>query len=373
MLNISFLGSLKIKEDGRELTEKLSVKSLALIAILMTKEGGRCSRKELIGYLWPESGEEAAKYNLRFNLWQLRKVIAPRDSGEPFLIVTRDTCRINENYGYRCDFKEIQRADLESCSAEELEALRAMFKGEFFENKYFSELEEFEELIILQRYILENKKERLLKRLVELYEKSGENQKCMNAINDCEAIDPYDEKNAGIKVSLLLKEGRYREAMVFYRKFCSKLIYDLGTEPSESFKALGTSAEEMKKKNRKTVYVNAEALPSVDGFFMAQIAERFAEMPGFSLNSYLSSGQISDLAFISRKLGAVNENGTPLVRVVSAFSDLITGMCDQGLIVSIEFSSWDELDRVSRDVLKMIKNKSGDSVELICGNRPQDL
>ena len=168
MLKIDFLGTLKIESEGMNITDKLSSKSQALIAILMTKKRLRCSRKELIGYLWPESSEEAAKYNLRFNLWQLRKTICVQPSGQPFLIITRDDCQINEKYSYQCDFRQIIEADVENCDIGRLEELRCMFRGDFFENRYFSDLEEFEELMIMQRYILENKRQVILKRLMEL-------------------------------------------------------------------------------------------------------------------------------------------------------------------------------------------------------------
>ena len=38
MLKIDFLGTLKIESEGMNITDKLSSKSQALIAILMTKE-----------------------------------------------------------------------------------------------------------------------------------------------------------------------------------------------------------------------------------------------------------------------------------------------------------------------------------------------
>ena len=136
MLKIDFLGTLKIESEGMNITDRLSSKSQALIAILMTKKSMRCSRKELIGYLWPESSEEAAKYNLRFNLWQLRKAICAQPSGQPFLIITRDDCQINEKYSYQCDFRQIIEADVENCDIGRLEELRCMFRGDFFENRY---------------------------------------------------------------------------------------------------------------------------------------------------------------------------------------------------------------------------------------------
>ena len=227
MLKIDFLGTLKIESEGMNITDKLSSKSQALIAILMTKKRLRCSRKELIGYLWPESSEEAAKYNLRFNLWQLRKTICVQPSGQPFLIITRDDCQINEKYSYQCDFRQIIEADVENCDIGRLEELRCMFRGDFFENRYFSDLEEFEELMIMQRYILENKRQVILKRLMELYRENKEIRKCLDIITDLETMDPYDEKNAEIKISLLLEEGQRSEAARFYQKFYNRMVYDL--------------------------------------------------------------------------------------------------------------------------------------------------
>ena len=70
----------------------------------------------------------------------------------------------------------------------------------------------------MQRYILENKKQVILKRLMELYRENKEIRKCLDIITDLETMDPYDEKNAEIKISLLLEEGQRSEAARFYQK-----------------------------------------------------------------------------------------------------------------------------------------------------------
>ena len=369
MLKIDFLGTLKIESEGMNITDKLSSKSQALIAILMTKKRLRCSRKELIGYLWPESSEEAAKYNLRFNLWQLRKTICVQPSGQPFLIITRDDCQINEKYSYQCDFRQIIEADVENCDIGRLEELRCMFRGDFFENRYFSDLEEFEELMIMQRYILENKKQVILKRLMELYRENKEIRKCLDIITDLETMDPYDEKNAEIKISLLLEEGQRSEAARFYQKFYNRMVYDIGMEPPERLKNLIGGFAEVRKKDEKIIDMTVEAIPSVDAFFMAQTAEKLSEFSELSLPDYLDSGQIKDLAFITRKLGAASQTGVPFVRVVSAFMELIIGICRSDFRICLRFDSWENVDRMSKDVLKLLKNKLGESLILICSDQ----
>lgn len=75
MLEIKLLGELQLSLNGEDLTSSISSKCAALIALLMAHKNHRMSREELLGYLWPESSEDAAKYNLRYNLWQLKKAL----------------------------------------------------------------------------------------------------------------------------------------------------------------------------------------------------------------------------------------------------------------------------------------------------------
>ncbi len=54
---------------------------------------------------------------------------------------------------------------------------------------------------------------------MELYRENKEIRKCLDIITDLETMDPYDEKNAEIKISLLLEEGQRSEAARFIRNF----------------------------------------------------------------------------------------------------------------------------------------------------------
>ncbi len=74
------------------------------------------------------------------------------------------TVRSMRNTHISAIFRQIIEADVENHDIGRLEELRCMFRGDFFENRYFSDLEEFEELMIMQRYILENKRQVILKK-----------------------------------------------------------------------------------------------------------------------------------------------------------------------------------------------------------------
>ena len=106
MLELFFLGNLKILYRGKDITTQLGSKACALIFLLMESKGKGLSREKIIAYLWPDSKEEAARYNLRYNLWEIKKIIKEDADGNLFLLSDNNTCKINENYAYGCDFIE---------------------------------------------------------------------------------------------------------------------------------------------------------------------------------------------------------------------------------------------------------------------------
>ncbi len=63
---------------------------------LMCAPSRQTSKSTLKDLLWIDAGEKAA-YNLRFNLWSIKKNI-PEIDGENFIITAGSTCRINPEY-----------------------------------------------------------------------------------------------------------------------------------------------------------------------------------------------------------------------------------------------------------------------------------
>ncbi|MEL7654373.1 MAG: hypothetical protein AAGU75_00535, partial [Bacillota bacterium] len=95
MLTINMLGKGAVFYDEECISDKLSSKLVALICLLVLNRNRNMSKEKLITYLWPDSNDEAAKSNLRFNLWTIKRIIPQTDDGEDFIISGKDYCRIN--------------------------------------------------------------------------------------------------------------------------------------------------------------------------------------------------------------------------------------------------------------------------------------
>lgn len=365
MLKIKFLGELKIQLDQKDITDKISSKGAAILAILMMQKNKQITRRKLLGFLWPKSTDDAAKYNLRYNLWQLKKLLTDTETGEPFLIVSKDFCKINRRYAYVCDLCDVAEADIEHIqSPARLEELRELLSRGFFENQYFSGCDEFEEMIIMQRYSLENKKLHLLKKMIEIYYNGKQDEKCLKALQDCEELDPYDETNAEKRIRLLIKSGDCDGAIGYYRRFCSRLALDIGMESPDSLKKLAGKIQTGSEKNSGVYHVEAVCLKSVDCYFMAGVLKGLSQIKELHFTDYLSPGEMADLSYLCREFSKLPQK-TSMARVVDSFLTLITGICGNQKSIEIKIENYESIDPISGEVLELLRKKCGTQLVII--------
>lgn len=368
MLKLKLLGELNIELDGKAITDKVSSKSIAILALLFSHENHQLSRRELMDYLWPDSGEDAAKYNLRFNLWQMKKLFNREDSDESFLLVTRDFCAINSDYPYQCDFCDIQETNPEEeNSVKKLERIYSLFTGDFLENQYFAGCADLEEMMIMQRYSLETKKMHFLKKLIAAYYKEGKDVSCLKALASCEEMDPYDEDNARIRIELLVKAGKYSDAIHYYQRFFSKLASDIGVEPSAELKECAGRIRKLGVGGNSGgfVKISARAMKHVECYWMADVIRELLDMEDFCAEDYLDDEQISDLAYIQHRLGSCNQIPS-MARIVDGFLKLIFGICQRGQCLEFDVGEPERLDPVSADVVKMLMDNGNSRLRVLC-------
>src|SRR6266487_4436810 len=86
LLAIELLGPPRIALAGGILTLRMR-KDLALLAYLAVEQQHTHSRETLVGPLWPDSTEEAARNNLRVALASLRRLLG--ENRGPFLHADR--------------------------------------------------------------------------------------------------------------------------------------------------------------------------------------------------------------------------------------------------------------------------------------------
>lgn len=361
MLKIQFLGEVKFILDGKDISKQVSNKSVALLLILMIKDGHRCNRRELYNLLWPKSEEDAAKYNLRYNLWLLKKLIPSWGKEEiPFLEANRDYIFIHEDYPFQCDLMQILASRPEQIDAlDRLEELEELFIGDILAGSCFPGCDELNELVIMQQYALENKQLTLLEKLVQFYYGKNMKTQCLDMLNKCDKLDPYDESNAKIRMQLLLDEGKFNEAMRFYQQFTSMLSQDIGLPPSVELKRL---AEDIKLPKTslmpdQVLRIQVDAIGEIDGYLLSQIVGQLLAQKLINLADFLSPAQIEDLAYIQWRAGDCPKNGSSTSRIVEAFCALIDGLIAAGKSLHVSVNAGGSPDRISRATLQMLSQK----------------
>lgn len=207
MLQIRLFGKPQVICDGTDITPELGNKGCALLCILFLRGGDYYAREKLAAYLWPDSAASAAKYNLRYTLWKIKKSTDTGEGGRSLIKLDREYCCINRAYDYICDLQTIDEIDPETQSADELKRACDAFGGELLEGYYFNHCEDLNELILSQRIYYEKRKNRLLMKAVELYEQRDMLPEAVGILERVMEYEPYNEQLALRLMTLYERDG----------------------------------------------------------------------------------------------------------------------------------------------------------------------
>src|SRR6056297_3850996 len=150
-IQINMLGSPKIIYNGNDITEKLSYKSAGILYYVSANDSS--SREKIAYTFWEGSSEDAAKYNLRYNLWSMNKIFKSSNKNEdPILEWNKNNLFLNENYDLDIDIesysKNIKSQDL---NLKSLIKLKSLYKGEFLEGFYLKDSFAFNDWLFFER------------------------------------------------------------------------------------------------------------------------------------------------------------------------------------------------------------------------------
>ncbi|MBN7773802.1 AfsR/SARP family transcriptional regulator [Clostridium aminobutyricum] len=374
MLNLYFLGKTRVEYKGKSVVESFRNKTTALICLLVLNRNKYLSRERILDYLWPDSSEEAAKNNLRYNLWLIKKNIGTGENGEEFLFIDKDHCGINMNYDFRCDILDIMNFKPQQAeSIENLLKLKKLFVGEFLEGCYYNNCDDFNEIIIFERTRFENFRVQILKRLEELYEVEANTEECLNILKEILDIEPYDEEVAAKIMTLYLNIGNRASGIVFYNSFRDRLASRLGIQPSEKLRKKFEKLKEredldLETEGLRNIQIQTLCIKDVPYFWMADVLGKIFEQKqiacGIQLNEYMfrALGYIQPNILSDRETEGLME--IPSVQIVNAFIQFISNVCkDYRLTVFISAS--EDMDAVSAGVLKYLKNSNMRGLHLL--------
>lgn len=374
MLNLNFLGKARVEYNGKSVVESFRNKTIALICLLVINNDKYLSREKILDYLWPDSSEEAAKNNLRFNLWLIKKNIGTSETDQEFLFIDKDHCGINMNYEFQCDILDIMNfKPQQDQPIESLLRLKNMFVGEFLEGCYYNNCDDFNEIIIFERTRFENFRVQILKGLEELYEKEGKTEESLNILKEILDIEQYDEEVAAKILTLYMKLGNRGSGIVFYNSFRDRLASRLGIQPSEKLRKKYEEikqSEETNSQNGDVKYIKLQTIciKDVQYFWMADVVGKLFALKQLKCDTRLNERMLKVLGYIQPDVipnpKSEGEAEVPAVQIVNAFIHLILSIC-KDYKLTIFISGGEEMDSVSDGVSKYLKSSKVDGLSII--------
>jgi predicted ATPase/DNA-binding SARP family transcriptional activator len=249
-LSLSFLGPLQMTLDGQPVSDLKYDKVRALLVYLAVEADRPHRRDALLGLLWPDLSESAARVNLRQALATLRQAIGDRTAASPFLHTTNAHLQFRLDSDHWLDvrvFNELLDAcqrhphrHLQSCRAcaQRLQQAVDLYCGPFLAEFFLPDSVAFEEWTLLVREQLHQRAYTALTHLAAFYERQGDYARAQRYVERQLALDPWREEVHRASMRLLYLGGQRSAALAHYERCRQVLAEELGVEPDAQTAAL---------------------------------------------------------------------------------------------------------------------------------------
>lgn len=293
-LEICVLGNLTITLNKKTITSSMSNKAAALLCYLVLNKDKIFSRDKLSSIFWDSASTDTARYNLRYTLWSLRKVLDADKNQIPVILTYKDFCRINPEASIYVDVFEMEHHLEESIQLEgpeligALDRIKGIYKGEFLEGFYINKCPEFNDWVFFERERLQRKHFEVLYRLTKLHKSTGNYLKSIEILNEMLIVNPLQEELYEELIKSYLELGDRASALNQYKR-CSNILRDeLNISPNENIRKLHDEIKNASKTSREPAE-HPKAITSSSGLRVILIdEEKSTEKPE---NQFLSDNQ----------------------------------------------------------------------------------
>jgi len=244
-LTLSLLGSLHITLDQQPVIGFTYHKARALLAYLAVEQDRIHHRDAIVGLLWPDMPDTAARTNLRQVLTNLRDAI-----GADFLLTSRDTLQFNPASDFDLDVtrftalldacaththRHITRCP--ACAARMTEAI-TLYRGDFLLQLSAVDSIAFEEWLVLKREALHQRASVALANLAQYHERWGDSAQARDLLTRLIELGPWDEAAYTHLMRLAARDGQRSLALAYYETCRRMLAEQFGVEPAAATKRL---------------------------------------------------------------------------------------------------------------------------------------
>lgn len=226
-LDVKCFGIPQILRDQAPLTPPLGGKALALLLYLAVT-GQPQSRDKLADLFWREQSNQGARNNLRYVLPELRKAAGDH------LLITPHIIAFDRSQPYTVDserFRHTLTAALDTVPTAELQAVLALYHGDFLAGFRIRNAPIFEEWVTRQQEELRALAIGGLYHLAERYYKAANYTDGLAASQRLLNHEPWHEAGHRLQMQLLASSGQRSAALAQYDRCRTILAAELGIEP----------------------------------------------------------------------------------------------------------------------------------------------
>jgi DNA-binding SARP family transcriptional activator len=229
MISCRVLGPVEVVVDGGPApAELLWRKNLALLVYLARSPKRTRSRDHLVGLLWGEKPEAAARHSLNEAIRALRK-----HGGAESLESEGDQIRLSPE---AVDLDVDRLEDL--LEGEDWRGAARLVAGEFMEGFSVPGCSEFEDWLYAERVGLRQRSVDALVNLAEQLTDGGEIREATAVAQRALALDATSETAAAAAMRAMAIAGERATALALYDAFVARLDEEIGIEPDEEIRAL---------------------------------------------------------------------------------------------------------------------------------------
>lgn len=216
------LGPIELTIDGKPAPrELLWRKNLALLVYLTHSPERRRNRSHLLGLLWPEKLESAARHSLNEALRTLRRM-----AGEELIHTD------SEQVTLAADRVELDTQQFDAyVASQEWEAAAALIRGEFMEGFEVLDSSAFEDWLVAERALWRRRSVDALVQVAESRLARGDVAGAVGVTERAWKLDPFSNAATRAAMRTAALEGERGRALQLFSRFADNLAHEIQVEP----------------------------------------------------------------------------------------------------------------------------------------------
>jgi DNA-binding SARP family transcriptional activator len=207
---------------GTDMRRAVQQRRLALLAIIASSPDATVSRDRLLGILWPDRGERAARHLLADSVYVLRTTL-----GDEAVVATGNDLRLSGDL-VSSDVAEFHRLWNDRRWSEALD----LYRGDFLDGFYLRDAVDFDHWLLAERARLQHLAARAAHAWAEALEKEGRIADAAGAAERALELQPSDEAAFRNLLRLLTATQNRARAAAVAHDFTERLADELGVSPS---------------------------------------------------------------------------------------------------------------------------------------------